>query len=55
MVEGEGEGNVDCVQTGSELGPFLGLCEHNNKLLRSTEGIPRNSVVPYDTEKYYCL
>jgi hypothetical protein len=46
---------VDCVQTGSELGPFLGPCERNNKLLSSIEGIPRTSVVPNDTEKYYCL
>jgi hypothetical protein len=41
--------------TVSRLGPFLDACEHNNKLLSSTEGIPRTSAVPNNTEKYYCL
>ena len=50
-----GEGKVDSVKTGSELGPFLDPCKHNNILLSFIQGIPRISVVPNDTEKYYCL
>jgi hypothetical protein len=49
---GEGEGNVDCVQNGSELGRFLGPCEYSDKLLGSKEGIPRTSVVPNDNGKH---